>query len=72
MVLCEAKTAMYKPTSDGDDATKALWDSQRTAAMGLEELVDLFRRAHRRRSDQLVAGATRLAKPRLTTATSVG
>ncbi len=49
MVLCEAKTAVYKPTSDGDDATKALWDSQHTAAMGLEELVDLFRRAHRRR-----------------------
>lgn len=49
MVLCDAKTAVYKPTSDGDDATKALWDSQRTAAMGLEELVDLFRRAHRRR-----------------------
>ena len=47
MVLCEAKSALHKPTSDGHDATKALWDSQHAAAMSLEEAVDPCRRCHR-------------------------
>lgn len=47
MVPCEAKSARHKPTSDGHAATKALWDSQHTAAMSLEEAVDLCRRGHR-------------------------
>jgi hypothetical protein len=26
-VLCQAKNALHKPTSDGYEATKALWES---------------------------------------------
>ena len=47
MVLCEAKSALHKPTSDGHDATKALWDSRHAAAMSLGDAVDLCRRCHR-------------------------
>ncbi len=46
-VLCQAKSALHKPTSDGHGATKALWDSRHTAAMSLEEAADLCRRCHR-------------------------
>ncbi len=46
-VLCEAKSALHKPTSDGHAATKALWNSQHKAAMSLEEAADLCRRCHR-------------------------
>lgn len=27
-VLCEAKKALHKPTSDGHEATKSLWNSR--------------------------------------------
>ena len=46
-VLCHARNALHKPTSDGHDATKALWDSRHNVAMSLEEAVDLCRRCHR-------------------------
>lgn len=35
--LCEAKNALHKPTSDGHDATRALWDSSHLSAMTLAE-----------------------------------
>ena len=46
-VLCQAKNALHKPTSDGHNATKVLWDSRHNVAMSLEEAVDLCRRCHR-------------------------
>lgn len=46
-VLCHAKNALHKSTSDGHDATKALWDSRHRVEMNLEEAADLCRRCHR-------------------------
>ena len=46
-MLCAAKSALHKPTSDGHDPTKILWNAHHTEAMGLEEAVDLCRRCHR-------------------------
>ena len=46
-VLCQAKNALHQSTSDGHDATKALWDSRHKAEMSLEEATDLCRRCHR-------------------------
>ena len=47
MLLCQAKNALHKPTSDGHDETKALWESRHHEPMGLDEAVDLCRRCHR-------------------------
>jgi hypothetical protein len=47
-VLCAAKNALHKPTSDGHDETKALWDSRHQQSMTLEEAADLCRRCHRK------------------------
>jgi len=46
-VLCAAKNAQHKPTSDGHDATKQLWESRHLNSMPLEEAVELCRRSHR-------------------------
>src|SRR5262245_34464739 len=46
-VLCQAKNALHKPTSDGHDATKRLWESRHREAMRLADAVDLCRRCHR-------------------------
>lgn len=45
--LCEAKNALHKPTSDGYEATKKLWESNHTTQMTLAEATDLCRRCHR-------------------------
>jgi hypothetical protein len=45
--LCQAKNALHKPTSDGHDQTKALWESRHRASMPLDEAVQLCRRCHR-------------------------
>ena len=47
VMLCAAKNALHKPTSDGHDATMALWESQHREPMALDEAVDLCRRCHR-------------------------
>ncbi|MDP1591707.1 MAG: hypothetical protein Q8M07_28375 [Prosthecobacter sp.] len=47
-VLCAAKNALHKPTSDGHDDTKVLWEAQHTQKMRLDEAVDLCRRCHRK------------------------
>lgn len=47
-VLCAAKNALHKPTSDGHDTTMALWGQQHTQEMRLDEAVDLCRRCHRK------------------------
>jgi hypothetical protein len=46
-VLCQAKNALHKPTSDGHDVTKALWEASHTRPMTLDEATDLCRRCHR-------------------------
>ncbi|MDO8541760.1 MAG: hypothetical protein Q7S40_15090 [Opitutaceae bacterium] len=46
-VLCQAKNALHKPTSNGHDATKQLWESRHREGMRLAEAVDLCRRCHR-------------------------
>jgi len=46
-VLCQAKNALHKPTSDGHDATKHLWESRHQTPMPLDEAVELCRRCHR-------------------------
>jgi len=46
-VLCEAKNALHKPTSDGYEITKSLWESHHRESMTLDEAVDLCRRCHR-------------------------
>lgn len=45
--LCEAKNALHKPTSDGHEATKILWESNHITLMTLAEAADLCRRCHR-------------------------
>lgn len=45
-VLCQAKNALHKPTSDGHDRTRELWLTHHTRAMPLDEAVDLCRRCH--------------------------
>jgi hypothetical protein len=46
-ILCQAKNALHKPTSDGHDATKQLWESAHCEVMRLDAAVDLARRCHR-------------------------
>lgn len=46
-VLCQAKNALHKPTSDGHDRTKQLWVALHAQPMPLEEAVELCRRCHR-------------------------
>jgi hypothetical protein len=46
-VLCEAKNALHKPTSDGHEATKSLWNSRHKDEMNLEQATDLCRQCHR-------------------------
>lgn len=45
--LCQAKNALHKPTSEGYEVTKALWESTHQQPMTLMEVVDLCRRCHR-------------------------
>ena len=45
--LCAAKNALHKPTSDGHDQTKTLWESRHRESMRLDEAVELCRRCHR-------------------------
>ena len=46
-VLCAAKNALHRPTSDGHDLTKTLWESHYQDVSGLDDAVDLCRRCHR-------------------------
>lgn len=46
-ILCQAKNALHKPTSDGHAQTKILWDNLHQEQMHLEKAVDLCRQCHR-------------------------
>lgn len=45
--LCKQKSTLHKPTSDGYETTKTLWESSHQQPMKLTEAVDLCRRCHR-------------------------
>jgi hypothetical protein len=47
LLLCEAKGVLHKPTSDGYDATRRLWETRHIEPMELHEAVDLCRTCHR-------------------------
>jgi hypothetical protein len=46
-LLCQAKGAIHKPTSDGNDQTQRLGRDQYERLMRLDEAVALCRRCHR-------------------------
>lgn len=46
-VLCQAKNALHKPTSDGHEPAKALWESRHLEAMRLDKAVEICRQCHR-------------------------
>lgn len=46
-VLCHARNALHKPTSDGHEQTRDLWAARYLEPMPLDEAVDLCRRCHR-------------------------
>jgi hypothetical protein len=45
--LCQPKGALHKPTRDGYDQTRDLWESRHRTEMTLAEAVDLCRLCHR-------------------------
>ncbi len=45
--LCAAKNALHKPTSDGYETTRQLWESSHQEAMTLFDVIELCRRCHR-------------------------
>jgi hypothetical protein len=45
--LCHAKSAHHGPTSDGHEAARSLWESERMRDLDLFEAVELCRRCHR-------------------------
>jgi hypothetical protein len=45
--LCQQKNALHKPTSDGYQTTKNLWESRHCEPMTLFEVVELCRKCHR-------------------------
>ena len=46
-VLCAAKNALHKPTSDGHETTKQLWQDRHQNPMSLSDAIELLRRCHR-------------------------
>jgi len=46
-MLCAAKSALHRPTSDGHDTTRQLWEAQRLKETTLYEAVDFCRMCHR-------------------------
>ncbi|MBL9146775.1 MAG: hypothetical protein JNM99_24040 [Verrucomicrobiaceae bacterium] len=47
LILCGQKGALHKPTSDGHDTTRAVWQANHQKEMTLDEAVDLCRSCHR-------------------------
>jgi hypothetical protein len=45
--FCMAKNALHKPTSDGHDPCKQLWESEFQQPLNLEEAVQLCRDCHK-------------------------
>jgi hypothetical protein len=45
--LCKEKNALHKPTSDGYDSAKKIWESARDRELTLRETLDLCRKCHK-------------------------
>jgi hypothetical protein len=45
--LCQPRQALHKPTSDGHDRTRQLWERSHNREMFLDEAADLCRQCHR-------------------------
>lgn len=45
--LCQGKGALHRPSSDGHERARQLWERQHPQAMWLDEAVDLCRQCHR-------------------------
>lgn len=46
-MLCAARCALHKPTSDGHDSTRDFWQENHLRETTLDEAVQLCRRCHR-------------------------
>lgn len=46
-MLCLVKSALHKPTSDGHEATRELWEAKHREPMTLGDAVELCRLCHR-------------------------
>jgi hypothetical protein len=46
-VLCHARNALHKPTSDGHEQTRVLGEAHYLESMPLDEAVELCRKCHR-------------------------
>lgn len=46
-VLCHAKNALHKPTSDGHQKAKTLWEASYQAELTLDDAVEICRKCHR-------------------------
>jgi hypothetical protein len=46
-LLCRSKNALHRPTSEGHEAIRDLWESRYREAMTLTDTVELCRRGHR-------------------------
>jgi hypothetical protein len=45
--LCKEKSALHKPTSDGYEPAKKLWEESRRGELTLRETLDLCRHCHK-------------------------
>jgi len=45
--LCQAKSAVHKPTSEGHEAARSLWEKNRSKELSLQELLQLCVECHR-------------------------
>jgi hypothetical protein len=45
--LCKEKQALHKPTLDGHDPARKLWESSRTRELALRETLDICRKCHK-------------------------
>jgi len=45
--LCQAKNAAHKPTSEGHEAARSLWEKNRSKELSLQELLQLCFQCHR-------------------------
>jgi hypothetical protein len=45
--LCAAKSALHKPTSDGYEEARAVWEAAREREMSLEDALTICLRCHR-------------------------
>jgi hypothetical protein len=46
-MLCQQKSALHRPTSDGHDVARDLWESSRMQVMSLEHALSVCHQCHR-------------------------